>query len=90
MTDEEIRELLAAIPGDATGQPDDHVAIFEHTIREFGPDDVDIDEILDWIERHGGYQRLQPKAGRIHSGRRREMERFFSISQSVLTGQGPN
>ncbi len=87
VTDDEIRELLAGVSGDPTGQPDDHVAIFEHTIREFGPDGVDIDAILEWVERHGGYQRMQPKAERIHSGSQREMERFFSVPQSALSGE---
>lgn len=85
MTDDEIRELLSGIRGDPEGQPEGHIAIFEHTIQDRGPDNLDLDAILRWVEDKGGFQRLQPRHERIRSGRRTdEMERYFSVPESAL------
>ncbi len=83
MSDDSIREFLASLPSDPTGQPDGHVAIFKHTIEELGGD---LHEVEAWMHRHGAVTRAAPVPDRLRTGPRPEFRPYYCVPVTALSG----
>lgn len=84
MTDDEIRELLAAIEPQAFWGPKGCTAILVDKVIEAGGDPVAVER---WVDAHGGrLDRTVPELRRsvIARGRAPEVQRFYLLPDEAL------
>lgn len=82
--EESIQSFLSRLPRDTEGVPAGSVAIFKHTVEEFGGDLAAVDE---WVQRNGGRVRAVEAPAVSRTGAPPVWRYYYEIPERLLTSR---